>query len=496
MGAPGGGSYSDVPRPRRVSAAPGPRERAPRARIGSDNRRTGDIVRGVDEHPAPVSMKRRIISSVVVIAAAFALAGVAFTKLKAMRKESARSELGPLTPLVRAQEARRGDYTEVLKGFGRAEALQRAVVSAEVDGIVRTIDPRLEAGTAIEWAEPTDGAGTAAAPAPGAGELVLPVLVELDARDLDDMLAQARAQATAAEAEVARLASVKGSLRERLAITEEELATAERELARIEPLVPKTFTNSDLDRQRLEVTLRRGQKIALDSQVKENTEAARAAVARKAAADRAVALAERQHGRAKVRAPFAGRIEERHVNVGERVRVGDPLFTIVDLTKTEVPIALSAGSYDDLAADAPVHLRLPDHDEDLWSGTLARIAPRINARERTFFAYALVAGTPTSNPAPPGTHLIASVEGRTHHSVIAVPRRAFLGDRLFVARPEAGGETYVVEERTPTVERYLAGVALVTEGLEAGDLFLVTNLESVSDGSHVRLAPEEKAGAK
>lgn len=438
-------------------------------------------------HPeaAPISLRRRLITSTIVIVAALFLSVHGFEKLKAMRAKSARSTGGVLPPLVRAETAQRVDFTESLRGFGRAEPLRRATVVAEVAGVVTHIAPTLEAGTAITAAS-GGGDATGAGNEAGSG---LPNLVRLDDRDLVDRLERTREDVKASQAEIVRLATVKGSLRERLAVAEEELDTAERELERITPLVPKTLTRSALDAQRLQVTLRQRSKLTFEAQIKENVEAVKVAEARLASLRRVVSLAERELTRAVIRAPFAGRIEARHVNLGERVRVGDPLFTIVNLSRIQVPVALAAGQYAEVKQGARASVHLPEQSEVLWEGTVDRVAPQINPVERTFYAYLVVTGKDRETPVPPGTHVVAEIEGRTHQGVVPVPRRAFLGKRVFVAHPDKEGDegTYVVSERAPTVERFLSGVALVSSGVEDGELVLVTNLESVAEGSRVRL---------
>ena len=438
----------------------------------------------VDAHEAPLSLPRRLVTSAIVAALAVVLGIYGFGRLAAMRRGSTRSEAGALPQLVRAERAHRTDFMEMLRGFGRARALLRAEVVAEVDGVVVAVDPALEAGAAI----------AAGPPAPG-GEVAgseLPILVRIDDRDLTDEFERARAEVEVASAEIGRLSAIKGSLRERLASSMDDLETAQRELDRIAPLVPATLTQSDLDSQRLQVSLRQQAKLLLESQMKENLEAIKTAEARKTVADRSALLAERKKGRAIVRAPFAGRIEARHVNVGERVRVGDPLFTIVDLSRVEVPVSLPASRYGDVAPGSPVSLFVSDDQPALAQATVDRVAPTIETADRTFYVYVLVDGTPTASPVPPGTHVLAHVQGRTWPAVVAVPRRAFLGDRLFIATPTGAGDEAIVSERTPQVLRFLAGDALVGEGLSEGEAYLVTNLESVAEGSRVRLAPEAK----
>ena len=90
------------------------------------------------------------------------------------------------------------------------------------------------------------------------------------------------------------------------------------------------------------------------------------------------------------------------------------------------------------------------------------------------------------------------VHGRKHPGVIPVPRQAFLGDRIFVAKPIPGSNESLIEVRTPVITRLLPGAALVSTGLEDGEAFLITNIESVAEGSRVRIATDATAasGAK
>lgn len=439
----------------------------------------------------PPHMVRRIVTSVIVIAVVLAAGVAGFRHFAAKRKASAKAESGALAPLVRVVTAERIDYTEQLRGFGRARPMRSATVVAEVEGIVRSIDPRLEAGKLIE----ADAKGTNGQDAP-----TLPVLVVIDDRDLDDRLERARADVLASEADLTRLGTQLGSLRERLAVTERELKAAERELERIIPLVPKTLTRSALDAQQIQVALRERAKLQLLSEIRQNADAVAASEARLTSLRRGVALAERAKSRAKVRAPFAGRIEIRHVEVGERVKAGDPLFTIVDLSRMEVPVALPAGRYDEVVVGAPATLRLPEHEDTLWEGTVARKAPAIETERRVFFVYLVVEGRPGANVVTPGAHLVSTVSGREHKSVIPIPRRAFLSERVFVAVPGETDGQGTITERLPKVSRYLMGYGLVEDGLEAGELVLVTNLESVAEGSTVRVATEpalpQKDGTK
>ena len=435
------------------------------------------IVPGVDTDTPQISMLRRIIASAVVILLALALGAFGFAKLAALRKESQRTMEVPPAPLVRAEQALAQDYQEVLRGFGKAMPLRGAEVVSEVAGSVRDISPLLEVGTEI--ARKTEGEG----------DDTLPILVRLDDRDLDDLLERAKAEFAVAEAEAKRLKTNRGSLQARAVVVAEEVAAATRELRRIAGLVPRTLSKSDQDAQSLQVNARQRQLLVVEALIADNAGSSVAAAARLDVLTRAVSLAQREKTRALIRAPFPGRVVARHVNLGERVRVGDPLFTIVDLSRVEVPVALPARRYTEVHPGAPARARMPDTKGLIWEGVVSRVAPTIQAEDRTFYAYVVIQGEPGRNPAPPGAHLLVEVEGRLHPKVFAVPRRAFLGDRIFVAQLDGDTGEAVIEVRTPTVARLLPGAALVTEGLKNGEYYLVTNIESVAAGSRVRIAP-------
>ena len=88
-------------------------------------------------------------------------------------------------------------------------------------------------------------------------------------------------------------------------------------------------------------------------------------------------------------------------------------------------------------------------------------------------------------PLPPGAFVRVTIPGKSHADVIAVPRTAFVGDLVFVVE---GAEAPVARARRPVVNRLLAGVALVTSGLEPGEMIVASNLEEIHDGRRLRLA--------
>ena len=63
------------------------------------------------------------------------------------------------------------------------------------------------------------------------------------------------------------------------------------------------------------------------------------------------------------------------------------------------------------------------------------------------------------------------------------------------ARALARGERFVVaERRTPKITRWFVDVALVEAGVEPGELYAVSNLESVSNSALLRIMGQGEAG--
>jgi multidrug efflux pump subunit AcrA (membrane-fusion protein) len=320
---------------------------------------------------------------------------------------------------VRVQTVVQADLEEMLTGYGRARAIRASDVAATVGGTVAWVAPECEAGA---WVE--QGA----------------VLSKLDPREMAASLDSAKARAAQTDAALARAKVDAGSVAKRLAVAEEELELARTEYERLKNL-PDAVTKSQLDGQYLQVSLRRRNLLQLQRESDSAGPVVAAATAERDAANAALSRAQLDFDRAEVRAPFAGEIGARMVHEGQRVAPGAPLFQLTDATRVEVPIAIAARHFGEVRVGAKLTLRRSGGEAPLWTGTVARIAPRIDDADRTFFVYAEVMTPPpagggrVSPVLAPGAFVVGEVEGPTHASAVAVPRSAFINDRAYVATP-------------------------------------------------------------
>ena len=169
------------------------------------------------------------------------------------------------------------------------------------------------------------------------------VLIEIDARDYDVKLDQARAQKANAQAQLeqarANVGVQQAQIDQALAnvrVGESDLAQAQSDLARYRAVDPKAITRQQLDTQssqtrssaakldanRQAVAAARAQLESAKAQV----QAAEASVAQQ---DTEIANAELQLSYTKVTAPDDGRVTKRTVEVGQYISPGQSLLAIV-----------------------------------------------------------------------------------------------------------------------------------------------------------------------
>jgi len=399
---------------------------------------------------------RRLLISLVGVVLLILLGNGIRGVLASMAEDPEKSAQFDLRIAIRTSEAQRGEFRETLTGYGRARALRRTTVAAEIAGLVLRVKPGVEAGSAVEANEE---------------------LVWLDDRDLKDAIAGIDARLVRNAADASRLAADTASIDQQLELAREELGIAQRELERVTKLLEREVaTTSDRDAEALRVSLRRTTILRLEADRKRNEAQREGNRAEKTGLDVSRRQADTNLARAVIRAPYAGRIEARQVQPGSRVAPGTPLFDLVDVTRIEIPVALPASRFGQIAIGSDARIRIPGGGEDAWTAKVVRLAPSVRAEDRTFVVYLESHG---ERVVPPGAFVAATIPGKVYHDVFAVPRTAFVGKRLFVVE---GG---IAREREPRVVRSLPAVILCDGGIETGDRIIVTNLEQVADGAKV-----------
>jgi len=202
-------------------------------------------------------------------------------------------------------------------------------------------------------------------------------------------------------------------------------------------------------------------------------------------------VARRSLERATVRAPFAGIVSEQTASVGDVVKDGTELFTVVDPSSLRLEAQVPAEALQGLKVGTPVQFTISGFRNERLTGRVTRIYPSVDPATRQVKILVTVPN--------PRQQLVVGLfaEGR----VIAVSREAVVvpkgaidptGVRPMVSRVHGG----VVERQE--VELGLEDAATeqveIRKGLVAGDTVLTGSMRSLPQGTPVRAqAPAERA---
>lgn len=206
--------------------------------------------------------------------------------------------------------------------------------------------------------------------------------------------------------------------------------------------------------------------------------------------------------RTEIVAPFAGRVRDKTVDVGQFVNRGAPVATIysVDFAEIRLPIPDDQLAYvdlplqyrgdDDTPPQPPVVIRARIGGRDYeWEGVIVRTEGQIDPRSRMVHAVAQVA-EPYSRGAvadrPPlavGLFVDAEILGRHERNAIVLPRSALRGDNRVLVVEDGRLRFRAVE-----ILRAERDDVYVGDGLSAGELVAVSAIEAAVDGMSVRVA--------
>jgi len=231
-----------------------------------------------------------------------------------------------------------------------------------------------------------------------------------------------------------------------------------------------------------------------------------AASANRDAALAQVRQAELDLERTRVVAPYNGMVSERLVDPGQFVARGAPVGTIhsthaVDirlplsnrqLTYLNMPSSMSSSSMSPSSmSDSGAGVAAPNVElsasigisQQLWTGSLIR-AEGIDATTQQLNVIARIQDpyTQSDRPLRVGQFVQALIEGQVLEDVFVIPRAALREER----------EVLVIDENDEIQRRAVVvawsddDVAAIRDGLEEGEVLVLTPMSTVSDGTPVR----------
>jgi RND family efflux transporter MFP subunit len=376
------------------------------------------------------------------IASAILLAGIGgFVVLASLREEPPKIERPRLDPLVTTVVAQESDGTLTVSGNGTVRPVRQVALIAQVGGKIVFKSSRLESGAVFREGD---------------------VLARIEDTDYANAALVAEAEVTRAELELV------------LAREESDVARDEwQRLARRTGGIAEPETTS------------LGSLVFKEPQV-------RLAAAQLEGARARLSDARLRLDRTVIRAPFTGRVASESIAVGQVVGTGQSLAVVYATDELEVAVPLASEDAALLpaiwSADAPtsaatVRAEFGGRAYD-WGGYVHRVEGTVDSATRTV---SVVVRVPTASESAETPPLMVG----TFTSVDMTTARLDHYFELPIEALRSGETVWVVESgrlriRPVTVFQERDDVAVVTDGLNDGDLVIVSGLGVVADGMSVR----------
>lgn len=201
--------------------------------------------------------------------------------------------------------------------------------------------------------------------------------------------------------------------------------------------------------------------------------------------------------RTEVRAPFAGFVTQRTVNIGQRLRPNDNLFSLGAFSPLFADVHLSEKDTRAVHSGQPATVRLGSEDTATVQGKVERISPIVDQASGT------VKVTVAMEPQPgfrPGAFVRVEIRTDTKADAIVIPKRALV---------EEDGQNYVyvatndVAKRTKVSLGYQReGMVEIRDGVAAGQNVVVAGQGALKEGGKIKVLSRQteasmktKAGA-
>jgi len=201
-----------------------------------------------------------------------------------------------------------------------------------------------------------------------------------------------------------------------------------------------------------------------------------------------------------VRAPFAGRLGLRLVNLGQILREGDPIVALQTLDPVHVDFSIPQRQLAQLRRGMQVRVTADAAPGQTFSGEIIAVSPEVDPATRNVRVRALV-GNP-GETLRTGMFANLDVVLPDRRSVLPVPVTAVLyapfGDSVFVVeeqRNEQSGATErVLRQQFVRLGQARGDFVDITDGLKAGETVVTSGVFKLRSGASVvidnTLAPE------
>jgi len=409
-------------------------------------------------------MKVRVAVSVLLILLLTVVTAVGVYMVKDVSPD-APVATAPLPVSVEVAPVVRTDFLHELEALGTIQAVKEGAVSPDVSGAITQIPADIALGSLVK-----------------AGQL----LAQLDPRDFQLSVAKREAAVAGAAANVEKAAVDIARQRKLVVLNREQLRLARSEYERLKKLGEQNLVSSQ-EMERQELAWRR---------IEEELEGAESGL-RQAQVQHAIAKAELASANVdleqakedlrdtEVRAPFAGVIAEKNVNLGERVTPATVLYLLADVTTVKLNVRIPATDIHQLDTGIDTKVFVRGLNEKIL-GRVTNIGPRADAATRSFPVEIFITHSPSQRLLP-GMFARALIPVADYPGAILIPRESVVFDQGEPTVFVVDGDRNIAIRRRITINRQFGSRYMVTKGIEPGELLVTAGQRLLVDGAQVRI---------
>ncbi len=201
-----------------------------------------------------------------------------------------------------------------------------------------------------------------------------------------------------------------------------------------------------------------------------------------------------QRGKALIRAPFTGVIDQVFAKEGQMAGPASPIVRLVNNDNVDIVSTISEKHFSKVHIGTPIRVSFPNYSDTVLNLNVSNVGNYIEPTNRTF---RIMANIKDNKLLLPNMLAEVSITDMYVDSGMVVPSKSILKDQnnndyLFIARPSGknreGNPTYKVEQiNVEIIERY-DGEALIktTDKLKAGNQVVVEGARGIANNDTVR----------
>ncbi|MCH9769312.1 MAG: efflux RND transporter periplasmic adaptor subunit, partial [Gammaproteobacteria bacterium] len=194
-----------------------------------------------------------------------------------------------------------------------------------------------------------------------------------------------------------------------------------------------------------------------------------------------------------IKAPFAGKLGIRNVNLGQYVKPGDNLVPLQQLNPLHCDFTLPEQDLKFLAVGLPINIKVEAYPGELFNGKLTGVNSLINVNTRTVVARATIPNT--DNRLYPGVFADVDVVLPVLNNVITIPQTAITyslyGDTAYVVtesgKDKKGQPILMAKQRFIQVGERRGNVAQILKGLKPGEIVVTAGQLKLQNDTEIKI---------